>query len=116
MVTQAEPEKRDDAEYSLDAVHRLAKASSVVLESRRVLRHVENLQYGIDDVNRLLQCLRRDHFLHAERYVDDQRWHDVYRLPHPVALNPNEHLYIKFRLNRDCIVIQLCSFHPEGWV
>jgi hypothetical protein len=80
------------------------------------VRHVESLDYGLDDVCTRLCALCEEDFHRSERYESDVRWHDVYFLHHPVAANPDERLYIKFRISRDCVWIELCSFHPEGWL
>lgn len=116
MVTQPSPEKRSAAEYALSALHRLAGYRQIVYVGRRVQRHIEDgLGLGPDAVCDLLSSLQVTNFQHAERYHDDVRWHDVYLLPYPCAADPRRTLYIKFRLSRDLVLIQLCSFHPEGW-
>lgn len=116
MVTQPAPERRDAAEYSLDALHRLAGFKQIAYVGSRVQRHIEDaLRVSADEVCDLLGSLGASNFHHAERYHDDPRWHDVYLLPYPCAEDRNRKLYIKFRINRSCVVIQLCSFHPEGW-
>jgi hypothetical protein len=76
---------------------------------------VENLGYVLADVCELLEQLEVEHFCHSERYTPTGRWHDVYSLEHPVDADPDERLYIKFRVTDDCLCIDLCSFHPEGW-
>lgn len=115
MVNQVIANQKTVSEYSLEGLRRLAGFGQVVLLYRRVQRHVEDLGYGLDDVCERLCELRESNFHHSENYDDDPRWHDVYVLPHPVAGNANERLYIKFRVSRDCVYIEMCSFHPEGW-
>jgi hypothetical protein len=115
MVIRPEPEKRSEAEYSLEALHRLAGFGQVAYMGRRIQRHIEDLRLSPDEVCDLLGALRPEDFQHAERYEDDRRWHDVYLLPYPCPENRRRKLYIKFRLSKDLILVQLCSFHPEGW-
>lgn len=115
MVNREAPETKDDAEYGLQLVCRLAGFRAVSLASPRVQRHVFNLDYTLEDVCDLLSLLEERHFDHSERYHERGPWHDVYFLEHPVEGYPDEKLYIKFRISRDCIQLDLCSFHPEGW-
>lgn len=115
MVNPGVIETKDEPEYSLAAVHRIAGFKQVTYVSRRLQRHVDNLGYGLDDVCNQLCSLREHHFHKSERYDNDSRWHDVYLLPHSVPSDPDERLYIKFRVTCDCVYIDLCSFHPEGW-
>src|SRR3546814_2205708 len=75
MVNQSVTETKDEPEYSLSAVHRIAGFQQVVYVSRRVQKHVNDLGYQLDDVCALLCSLDEDDFRKAERYVDDQRWH-----------------------------------------
>lgn len=115
MVNPNVAETKDDAEYSLGAVQRIAGFQQVVYAGRKVQRHIQNLGYQLDDVCALLCALHESHFHKSERYENDSRWHDVYLMPHLVPSEPGKRLYIKFRLSRDCVLIDLCSFHPEGW-
>jgi hypothetical protein len=115
MVNPGVGETRNECEYSLEGVRRLAGFQQVRFMSRRIQRHVDALGFGLEEVCVRLSSLCEANFHHSERYADDQRWHDVYLLPHPAAANLNERIYIKFRLDRDCVWIELCSFHPEGW-
>jgi hypothetical protein len=94
----------------------LAQFGQVRFTSTRVQRHVENLEYGLDDVCERLGELLHDHYSKSLRYRVDGPWHDVYLLPHAVPGFPDERLYIKFRLSSDCVMLELCSFHPEGWL
>src|SRR3546814_2022843 len=90
MVNQSVTETKDEPEYSLSAVHRIAGFQQVVYVSRRVQKHVNDLGYQLDDVCALLCSLDEDDFRKSERYVDDQRWHDVYLLRHPTLNAPRE--------------------------
>jgi hypothetical protein len=116
MVTSGVKDTKGEPEYSLDGVRRLAGFQQVHFMYRRVQKHLDNLGFGIDDVCARLGALELSNFHRSECYDNDARWHDVYFLPHPVSTNPNERLYIKFRVSRDCVWIELCSFHPEGWL
>ncbi|MBS0571550.1 MAG: type II toxin-antitoxin system MqsR family toxin [Proteobacteria bacterium] len=115
MVNSKIKRTKTVAEYSLEGLHRLAGFKQVAFMSRRVQRHIENLGYGLDEVCAKLCALDASNFHRSENYEDDSRWHDVYFQAHPVPSNANERLYIKFRVSRDCVWIELCSFHPEGW-
>lgn len=116
MVNPRVTETKDECEYSLDAVARLARLQQVRFMYRRIQRHLDNLGYGVDEVCVRLGALRQVDFHRSERYKNDMRWHDVYVLPQPVSANARERLYIKFRIDPDCVWIELCSFHPEGWI
>lgn len=115
MVVRGVAEKRNAPEYSLEGVYRAAAIGQVYYTSTRVQRHVDDLCLTDGEVWELLSQLRPEHFDCSIRYEQFRKWHDVYLLPHPVPANPSERLYIKFRLDRDCVWIELCSFHPEGW-
>lgn len=115
MVNPGVAETRDEPEYSLDGVHRMAAFQQVQFMSRRIQGHLDRLGYGLEDVCGRLAELSRSNFHHSERYHDDTRWHDVYLLPHPIPGDASVRLYIKFRVSRDCVWIELCSCHPEGW-
>lgn len=116
MVNRGVAETKDDPEYGLEGVRRIAGFKQVNYKGRRVQRHVANLGYSLDDVCDWICALQESDFDHSERYEGDGRWHDVYLLHHPVPADPRERLYIKFRVSRDCVFIELCSFHPEGWM
>lgn len=115
MVNRACEKRLGTSEYSLAGLQRLATFRQINYASARVLRHVENLGYNLDDVCEQLLQLSAAHFRHSERYSDVGPWHDVYLLAHPVPANSHELLYIKFRISADCAFVDLCSFHPEGW-
>lgn len=116
MVNPTVAKTKVAAEYGLEGLHRLAGFQQVAYMSRRVQRHVQNLGYALDDVCDKLCDLRESNFHHSENYDGDPRWHNVYFLHHSVPGNANERLYIKFRVSGDCVWIELCSFHPEGWL
>src|SRR3546814_18881634 len=72
MVNQSVTETKDEPEYSLSAVHRIAGFQQVVSVSRRVQKHVNDLGYQLDDVCALLCSLDEDDFRKSERYVSDR--------------------------------------------
>lgn len=110
MVSQP-PERRDFPGYALDHVKSLAEKGKIQYASRRVQLDVANLEYGFDDVCDCIAALQAKHFVHSERYGDDTRWYDVYQIHWRRPTGPPDSLYVKFRLGRNCIVIDLCSFH-----
>lgn len=116
MVSPSEKERRDEAEYSLDGIRRLAEFGQIELRGRRQRRHLAELDYQLEDVCECLIALQEHHFSHSERYENVRLWHDVYKICHTGRDGVTHDMYIKMRLDRDCIVIELCSFHPEGWL
>ena len=112
MVSDKE-ERRGKKEYSLDRIKELAEWGNVMYLSSRVTRHVENLGYSPDDVHKCLSCLEEENYDKSIRY-DGGPWLDIYLISYTGSTGHTENLYIKLKLNRDCIVIQLASFHPEG--
>lgn len=114
MVT--ETERRDSPEYSLTRVHELAAQGHVRYLSGRVQRDVENLSYAPKDVHKCLQTLNNCHFHHAERYPQEKAWLDVYLVAYPGPADVLDELYVKLKLDRDCIYVGLASFHRERYV
>lgn len=112
MVTR-NTERRARPEYSLDRIRTLAAAGRVRYVSRRVTRDVENLGYAPDDVHHCLQTLGTHHFRHAERYAETGPWLDVYHLEYRGPSGTSDPLYVKIRLDHDCVVILLHSFHRD---
>src|SRR3546814_2253849 len=66
MVNQSVTETKDEPEYSLSAVHRIAGFQQVVYVSRRVQKHVNDLGYQLDVVCALLCSLDEDDFRSEE--------------------------------------------------
>lgn len=116
MVNSSVTERRAGAEYSLDHIRRLAEFGSVELRGKRLRCHLAELNYELGDVCQCLVSLQKHHFSHSERYENFPKWHDVYKIRHCGRDGLTHDMYIKLRLDRDCIVIDLCSFHPEGWL
>ncbi|MBK5963166.1 hypothetical protein CCR95_03435 [Thiocystis minor] len=117
MVTKNDqdptPERRNEAEYSLSRVRELAKLGCVSYGSKNVQRDIENLPYVLEDVQKCLQLLRDCHFHHTERYAPGEPWLDVYHVAYPGPTGVVDELYIKLKLDRDCILVVLASFHRE---
>lgn len=112
----SDPQKRNGKEYSLDAIHRLAARQKVVYGSPDVLRDTANFGYSLEEVCLCLQNLKEENY-HESVHYDRGGWHDVYKCRWPAPNQPAieiDHLYIKLKLNRDCITIVIASFHPEG--
>lgn len=111
MVNPGCGEKRDAPEYSLDAIRRLAGFGQVEYRGKKVQSDVARLDLHLDGVCQCLQTLQPDHFAHSLRYDNFPRWHDVYKCCYRTDDGRDIDLYIKLRLSRDCVVIELCSFH-----
>ena len=110
--------RRSRSEHSLEAVQRLAKQRQVAYGSQRVQEHIVSLGYSIEDVCDCLMALTEHDYRESIHYGDHKGWLDVYVSPASPPGKPsnNPHLYIKFKLNRDCVTVVLASFHPEGMV
>lgn len=110
MVTQP-PERKADADYSLARVSELAARESVHYASTRVQNDVANLGYGLAEVCACLSSLSSNDLSHSERYRRGGAWHDVYKISWSLPGRVPDDLYIKFRMDGDLLVIDLCSFH-----
>lgn len=107
-------EKREKPQWSLTRIHELAAEQSIVYGSSRVQRDTDNLSYSVEAVCACLSSLKAEHFNHSVRYSDSGPWLDVYLVKYCGPTDQVDPLYIKLKLDRDCIVIVLCSFHLEG--
>lgn len=112
-MVNKETERKHHAAYSLDQVRRLAAEGHVRYAGTRVQMDVGNLGLGMDDVCACLASLTSGHFAHCERYTATGPWHDVYRRAWSSSPGPVDDLYIKLRLARHCLIVDLCSFHRE---
>lgn len=112
MVSATE-KRRDKQEYSLDRIRELAKQGAVSFLSSRVTRHVENYGYTPDDINECLASLKIDNYRESICY-QGRTWLDVYLISYTGSSGSTDDLYIKLKLDRDCILVLLASFHPEG--
>lgn len=112
MVSQ-DQERRDYPCYLLDQIRTLAATGCVRYAGTRVTLDVDNLGFGLDEVCACLSSLAEDHFCHSERYQPGGRWHDVYRRAWSARAGVVDDLYIKLRLGRNCLIVDVCSFHRE---
>lgn len=114
-----DPEIKNSAEYSLEQIRSLAQRGMVRYGSRTVMRDVENLSYAPEDVHQCLQTLNQCHFQQSLRYAPGGPWLDVYHITYNVPTGENaptgdvDDLYIKLKLDRDCVVVILASFHRK---
>lgn len=97
----------------MDRIKELARGGRVRYASRTVQRDVENLEYAPEDVHQCLEALDSRLFSHAERYSEKEPWLDVYHISFRGPTGHLDPLYIKLKLNRDCVVVILHSFHRE---
>ncbi|MDA3935010.1 MAG: type II toxin-antitoxin system MqsR family toxin [Gammaproteobacteria bacterium] len=105
-------DKRDTPEYSLDQIRLLAGFRQIEYRGRGVGIDIASLGYNMEDVCQCLIALQKHHFAHSIWYSNFPRWHDVYKLQYSGNDGVNHDLYIKLRLSKDCVLIELCSFHP----
>ncbi|WP_111747854.1 type II toxin-antitoxin system MqsR family toxin [Salinisphaera orenii] len=113
MVSNDE-QRREYPSYSLDEVQRLAARGRVNFATRKVDCDVQDLDYTLDEVCRCLTALNPGHFKESILYPDTAKWVDVYRINHDGPSQDSDRLYIKLRIGRNAISVQLFSFHLEG--
>jgi hypothetical protein len=103
MVTDGE-ERRRVATCNLDTVKALAAQGSVTYFGGNIQKDIDEL--GLDDegVCARLCSLQPSHYDHSIRYGAFELWLDVYLIAG---------LYVKFKLDKDCLSVALHSFHPE---
>lgn len=112
MVTESQLRK-PTKEYPLDTVRKLAAAERLDFGGWKAYDDSVRLKYTFEDVCACLARLDESHFSHAERYPNDMRWHDVYK----VKRDRNDSsglvtdLYIKFVVTGERIAIYVYSFH-----
>lgn len=107
------PDRRRSPEYALTRIRDLARQRAVRYGGSSVQRDVENLGYSPDDVCNCLQLLNDCHFRGAVRYEPGGVWLDEYNISYPGPEGVIDELYVKLKLNRDCIVVILASFHRD---
>ena len=112
MVTQ-KPLRRSTPRYALARVRELAGQEEVSYASSRVQYDTDGLGYSFEEVCRCLSQLEDTDFQHSEQYADSGIWLDVYLLKYEAPNGAIDDLYIKLKLNRNCICVVLCSFHQE---
>jgi motility quorum-sensing regulator/GCU-specific mRNA interferase toxin len=110
MVPRQE-EKSSIPAYSLDRIHELVRSKKLVYGGRKVQRDIVSLRYELDDVCRCLLSLNACHFKESVHYADSGVCFDVYRVTCRGRDDEDDPLYIKLKLNRDCIVLVIGSFH-----
>lgn len=113
MVTKKDEERRDRPEYSLRRIREMAGQGKVRYLSARVTMDVENLGFTPDDVHECLGALEAKHFRGSVRYEGSRVWLDEYLISCSGQRDISDNLYIKLKLDRDCIWIYLASFHRE---
>ena len=113
MVTQNSI-KRKNPEYSLTRIKELAANGKVIYGSQNVHRDIANLSYSLSDVSQCLNALEPHHYLESTLYENTRIWLDVYLCSWHKEGGTIDPLYIKLKLNKDCITIVLASFHREG--
>ncbi|MDZ7788918.1 MAG: type II toxin-antitoxin system MqsR family toxin [Xanthomonadales bacterium] len=111
MVDPRAGEKKQSPDYSLDAIRRLASFGQIEYRGKKVPRDVATLGMDLNEVCLCLQTLQEHQFAHSIRYDNFLRWHDVYKMRYQTRDDRSLDLYIKLRLDRECVVIELCSFH-----
>lgn len=113
MVTR-KSDRRNSPEYSLTRIKELASKGKVLYGSRDVQRDITNLTYSLSDVCDCLNSLEPDHYVESILYENMPSWLDVYLCTWQLEGGALDPLYIKLKLDRDCITIVLASFHREG--
>jgi Motility quorum-sensing regulator, toxin of MqsA len=116
MVTSG-TERKDSPSCSLQRIQELASQEAVAYGSSTVEIDISNLRYSHEDVCECLRVLAPEDFSHAERYGPKQVWLDVYKIsmefPDERGRIFTDELYIKLKLDKDCVTVVLMSFHPE---
>lgn len=108
---------RRTPEYGLQGVHRLASFKQVYYagSADKLLKHLAELGFSLTDVCDELLTLNASDYDRSIQYGGRGAWHDVYLKDFPTDDDPSRRLYVKFRISEDCVLLELCSFHPEGW-
>lgn len=105
-------QERKSSEYSLARIHELAKKGRIASGSRKVNNDILNLGYSVQDVCECLHNLRPQQYYKSEKHNDI--WHDVYKCKWStpnLSENHYDDLYIKLKLDRDCVTVIISSFH-----
>ncbi len=105
-------ERRSSPEYSLARVRELA-ASQCVNLTLRSTADSQDLSYSFEEVCECLSELQPQDFDHSVAYESNHFWLDVYKMRNKTSRSRIDDLYIKIRLNRDCITVIVHSFHTE---
>lgn len=107
-------ERNDRPAHSLDRIKELAAEEAVIYAGRDVQRDADGLGYSFEDVCRCITELEQRDFSQSIRYTPHGEWHDVYLMSYEHPKRCIRDLYLKLRLTRDCLLVTVCSFHPEG--
>ncbi len=107
-------QKRRQREYDLDRIRELAKSGKVAYGSRDVEKDIENLSYEPVNVHECLAELEDKHYKETINYGDHKGWLDVYHTTYQSPTGHQDDLYIKLKLNKNCVMIVLASFHRHG--
>jgi hypothetical protein len=100
--------------HSLDRIRELAIKQSVAYVGTRVSLDIANLGLNLESVcDCIAQLDAAVHFRHSERYSTAGPWHDVYGCTWSASGGPPDDLYLKLRLGRSCLIVDLCSFHLD---
>ena len=106
--------RRNNPEYSLQRIKELASKGKVHYGSKDVQRDITNLSYALSDVCDCLNSLEPDHYVESILYENVPSWLDVYLCSWQKEGGSVDPLYIKLKLDKNCITIVLASFHREG--
>lgn len=112
MVT-CKDDTRDYPNYSIQRIRELAASGHVRYMSTRVEQDIENLEFNPDDVHQCVANIEESHFQNSIRYAGRNYWLDVYHITCQGRTAYQDELYIKLKLNRNCVWIELASFHRE---
>jgi motility quorum-sensing regulator/GCU-specific mRNA interferase toxin len=107
-------QRRDFPAHDLGRIVELAKAGKVTYLNDSVFRDTENYGYSPSDVHICLAMLLPADFRHSVLYEGNKAWLDVYKI---AVISPGagfrDDLYVKLKVNPSCILVLLCSFHPD---
>ncbi len=115
MVDTRIVQRRSVPAYELLRVRQLAAEKRVHFAGMRVFDDTSELGLELDDVCTCLGTLSDQHFKESIQYEDLPSWHDVYLVNMTVPSGDCYDMYIKFKMFGSCLVLLLCSFHPQGW-
>lgn len=113
-MVRDETQRRDHPSYSLEEVRRLAGLGKVQYATAKVEWNAEDLEYSQDEVCRCLCSLTPEDFHESILYPDAPKWLDVYLIEYRGPRDVSDRLYIKLRIGRNAIAVNLFSFHLEG--
>lgn len=115
MVNTGIASRRNVRAYALQEVHVLASQEKVAYAGRRVADNVDELGMELSDVCECLCALTENHFKESIQYEGLASWNDVYLINITAPSGRSYDMYVKFKMFGERLVLNLCSFHPEGW-